>query len=153
VGKRLTAMLAGALALAAIAGCGGSDSEESLSKAQYIKQGDAICQEAYDEYQSEYDAYAKEHGIKKGAFPSRKQLYEVMEEFYIPSREARLAGLQELNPPSADEDEVEAILAATEDGLEKANKNAQLLFGETPYPFEKANDLSTAYGFEVCNAT
>lgn len=150
--KRLMAMLVALVALAAVvAGCGGGDEEESLTKAQYIKQGDAVCKETYGKYQKQFEGYVADNGIKENTIPNRKHLKEIAERFYDSSVEARLEGLEELNPPSADQEKIDAIYAATEDGLEKMQEDPLLLFDESP--FGKANDLSVAYGFQVCGTT
>ncbi|HSK49004.1 MAG TPA: hypothetical protein VK889_00770 [Solirubrobacterales bacterium] len=145
------AILAGVMALAMpIAGCGSSDDDETLTKAEFIKQGDVICKQASDSIAPQYQAYIKKQGIKRNEFPTEKQGIEIAEQIYLPTVETRVEKLRELSPPSDEEDQVEAILIATEEGVEKAKKNIKALFGQGKDPFEEAKTLSAKYGFKAC---
>ncbi len=81
-------MLLSVIALVLIAGCGSggdssdstsADSGSSLTKAQLIKQGDAICEEGNEEVESEADEFAEENGIDTEN-PSKSDQEEVVAE-------------------------------------------------------------------------
>jgi hypothetical protein len=149
VSKRVMAMLVGVAALAMlVAGCGGSEEEESLTKAEFIKQGDKICKTSSDEILSGYSTFTKQHKIKE--FPNRAQGYEITEQIYIPSVEKRLEALRALNPPPADQKQVEAILAPAEKGVVMAKKDVKAVFTKGDTPFDESNKLAVKYGFKVC---
>jgi hypothetical protein len=144
------AMLAGVVALAMlVGGCGGSSEDESLTKAEFISQADAICTEANEEYKADYEAFLEEESIDKEQLPSEAQGLEFLEEAFASNAENRLNALRDLSPPAADEKEVEAFFDATEQGLEKVEKNVKTLYDD-PTTFTKARELGSAYGFKVC---
>jgi len=149
VSKRILAMLVGVVALAAIVGgCGGGDEEQSLTKAEFIKQGDKICKTSSDEILAGYQTFTKQHKIKE--FPSRVQGYEITEQIFIPSVEKRLEALRALNPPPGDQKTVEAIWAPAEEGVEVGREDVKKVFTKGDTPFDKSNKLAKKYGFKVC---
>jgi hypothetical protein len=152
----LAILLGVGVAAMLLAGCG-SDSDtttesEPLTKAAFIKQGDALCKESNDEIAAASKEFLESQGAKAGEFPSPAQIEQIGKEIFIPHIEERVDGLRELSPPVGDEAQVEAILVATEDGLVTAKKISKSLFasGAKNYPFAKSNKLMSAYGFEVC---
>jgi ABC-type glycerol-3-phosphate transport system substrate-binding protein len=66
--KALLAALAALVAIAAlIAGCGGggdtTDETVTLTKTEFIKQGDAICEQSGDQSEKEAEEFAEENGF------------------------------------------------------------------------------------------
>src|SRR4051812_38786011 len=101
MGRRSLAILVAAVALAiVIAGCGGGSSDEGLTKAEFIKKGNAICEEVNKEFAAEYRAFLDSIGVKPGKYANDAQAHEVAEEVYLPSVERRIEELRGLNPPS-----------------------------------------------------
>lgn len=152
--KRLMTMLVGVAALAILSvGCGDSSSgsEDSLTRAELIKQGDAICKEASTKLAAESEAFRKSKGLKEGASPSEELYFELVEQVYLPSVEKRVEAIEGLNPPSADEGQIEAILLATEEGIATTRKDVKSFFKEDP--FKESKELSQRYGFKVCGTS
>jgi hypothetical protein len=153
VSKRLVGILVSCMALAVFAiGCGsgsGSGDEDSLTKAEFIAQGDAICKKIKKKAQTEYNKAAAKY-LEEGNSPSRARGTELAEQFLIPGREAQVEALRDLSPPSDDEDQVSAMLDAGEEGVEKAEEDPQTMFISTENPFEEANELAQEYGLKVC---
>jgi hypothetical protein len=148
--KRSIAVLAGAVALAFLSGCGGGDDEEALTRAQFIKQGDAVCTEANERSAKLYNAFLKENATSSGPKKSfEEEGIEVGEKVIVPNAELQAAGLAELPPPEGEEEKVDAIVGAIEAGLTKVKANPSSFYGKS-YPFEEANRLMSEYGFEVC---
>jgi hypothetical protein len=131
------ALLAGTL----LAGCGGDDSP---SKADYVKDANAICKKTNDEINT---AAKKEFGNQR---PSQKQTTNFINETAIPGVEDELSQLRDLDAPSGDEDTVNAIYDAAEEGLNKAKQDPSLLVQNNPPAFDKANKLAKDYGLTVC---
>ncbi len=142
--KRL--FLAGACALVAMAaiGCGGDD-DEALTKAQFLKQGNAICAKG----NKEIDAAANKT-FEKGQEPSKAQVTNFAEDTLIPSVEGQIDGLRDLSPPSADEDQVNKILDEAESALDET-KDDPSVFADNKDPFKKANQLAGQYGLKECS--
>jgi ABC-type glycerol-3-phosphate transport system substrate-binding protein len=153
VSKRFVALLAALAALALIvAGCGGgSDSTEStssLSKAEFVKKGNAICAKGNEEIEEGFEEFGKEHGFSEEKEPSKAELEEAVETIVIPGVRKQVEGIRALGPP---DQAAEAILDAAEEGLEKGEEDPkQFLKEESAGPFAKANKLSREYGLTKC---
>jgi maltose-binding protein MalE len=150
--KRFIAVLVGVLALAAlVAGCGSSSGDSttaSLSKAEFIKQGDAICQKGNKEIETGFEAFMKENGIK--GEPSKAQGVEISETVLIPSIETQSEELRALGAPSGEEGEISAMLDALDEGVEEAEEDPEALLASESDPFGPANKMASEYGLKVC---
>jgi hypothetical protein len=147
--KRPIALLAALVAIALIAaGCGSSD-DESLSKAEYIKQGDALCDKGGAQIQKDVEAYAKENDISLKAEPSEEELTEISENVVIPGVRDQLDGLRGLGTPAEDEELANEVLDELEAGIEAGEEdpNAFVTEGNS---LAKANELAGEFGFEEC---
>ena len=129
--------LVGVAALAlAIAGCGGGESE--LTKAQLIRQGDAICEQAGVEQAK----LASEH---KGEVVSGN--FEAVTAVFVPPMEKELRRLEALSAaPAALTKEIGAILRAIESGTEDAKADYLDLFVKETDPFTLSERLGAEYG-------
>jgi len=168
---RLIALLAGVVAIAIVAaGCGSSSSDSSstsassgdttastgdttattaaLSKAELIKQGDAICAKGNESIETEANEFAKENNVNTKK-PTKAQKEEVITEVVAPDVRRQGEEIAELGAPSGDEAEVEAIVAAVEGAADELEETPSLLFGEKN-PLTKASKLAGSYGFKVC---
>jgi hypothetical protein len=145
--------LAALVALAAlIAGCGGGDETTdsatvTLTKAEFIKQGDAICKEGNEGNEAEAEEFAEENGftLEKA---SDEQLEEAVGEVLVPSLNQQAEELDALGAPEGDEEKVEEIVVALEDATEEIEDDPSLVFEEKT--LEEPNKLADAYGFKVC---
>jgi maltose-binding protein MalE len=161
--KRLIAMLAAVLAVAVVAaGCGSSSDDTSgssdatdttettaaLSKAEFIKQGDAICTKGNQAIETEANEFAKENNVNTKK-PTKAQKEEVIVEVVAPDVRRQAEELAELGAPSGDEAEVEAIVAAVEEGADELEENPSLLI-EDKNPLDKGSKLADSYGMKVC---
>jgi hypothetical protein len=111
-------------AIGGLAGCGGSDSGSSgdvtttVTKASFVKQGEAICREA----EKERAAALKRATENLSSNPTLAEREASVAELLPPI--ARMASsLRELTPPEGEEEEVEAILKALEESLAEAEQN------------------------------
>jgi uncharacterized lipoprotein len=160
--KRLIAALFGVLAIAVVAaGCGSSSSDSSssggdessasaLTKPEFIKAADTVCEEGNEAIEGEANEFAKENEIDIEK-PTEAQQEEVVSEVVAPAIRAQAEGISALGAPSGEEEEVEAIVEAVEAGAEEAEENpGALVSGEGGGPFEEANELANEYGLKVC---
>lgn len=144
--KRLSALLVGVIALAALTtGCGSSSEDEALTKAEYVKQTNAICKKLNEKSAARYEAFYKTH---KKATPA--ELRATVATMYVPTVEARIEAINNLAPPSQDEEKVEAISNALEAGIEATDARHPIPFQTTQEVFEKANKLALGYGLTYC---
>jgi hypothetical protein len=141
--------LSGGLVLTAVlstgfvaAGCGGG--EDHLTKAEFIKQGDAICKKGNKEIDS-----AANKAFTGKQHPTNAKVTKFAEDTAIPTIQEEIDGIRDLNPPSADEDKVNAITDEAQSALDKA-KADPTIFASNDDPFKKANQLANDYGLTEC---
>ncbi len=145
--KRLFALSAVfALVLVAV-GCGSSG---SISKQEFITKADAICKKGNDQIQSEIQAYSKKVGLSGNTQPTDAQVTEIANTILIPSVQGQHDDISDLGAPSGDQDQVDAILSAVQDGIDQAKKDPTTLLQSNDTTFAKANQLAKDYGLTVC---
>lgn len=155
--KPVLVLLAVVLAIGVvIAGCGGgsdngSESEGStLTKAEFLKKGNAICAKGNKEIGEAIEEFGKEHHFSRTKKPSPAELEEAAKQVLIPRIRKQIEGVRALGGPKGEEAEVESILAAAERALEEGEENPRLLVEEGEGPFTEANKLSRRYGLVKC---
>jgi hypothetical protein len=175
VSKQLLALgVAFAVLAIIVGGCGGGDgnsetgggsgsestsessskSTSSLSKAEFVKKGNAICAKGEKEVEEGVEKFGKENNLSEKRPPSAKQVGQLVEKVLLPTVRRQLDEIRALGIPSGDEKEVEAIFAAVEEGIEKTEEDPSVFteegLGPSSGPFAKANKLSREYGLTVC---
>jgi len=152
----------GVFAIALVAGCGGggddtssassesSDGGSSLTKAEFIKEADAICSEGNEAVSTEAEEFAEENEIDIEK-PTTAEQEEVVSDVVAPAIQEQAEKIDELGAPSGEEDEVAAIVEAVESGAGEAEASPNTIVeGTGPGPFAEANKLANAYGLKVC---
>jgi hypothetical protein len=139
-----------ALLLLALPGCGGGDGEtsgeataSSLTKAQFLKQGNAICSQVFDEVDRRYG--------KLSTRSTDAELNEQAQEIVPPLVTKLVARLRALGAPQGEEARVEKILVALEEGVETAEEDVSTVRGSGgEFAFEEGYEMLWAYGLERC---
>ncbi len=155
--KQSIGVLTGVLALGFLAACGSGD-EGSLTKAEFIERGDAVCTAANKQSAKRYSALAKANEEKASDGNQRQERtleeegIEVGEKVIVPNAEDQADGLAGLSSPEGDETKIDAIVGAIEAGVAKATSDPSSFYGKS-YPFDEANQLMREYGFKVCGGT
>jgi hypothetical protein len=142
----LLAVLGFLVAVLAVAGCGGGDETSSLTKAEFVKQGNAVCKEKKSEREDLFQTFTKEVGSGDVTKADQEAL---VAEVLQPPYEATIEGLKDLGAPEGDEQQIEAITEAMEKALEKAEANP-LVSLRTNIQFAEANALAVKYGLTDC---
>lgn len=150
--KRLLAMLAAGVALALAAGCGGGGDDDGPTRAEFIKEADAICQQSIKSVQNEFLVFAKKKA-KSGA--SEQELAAARGEFaetiYLPGLETRLEELEALDLPDQGEEKVSAYLDTLSAAVEEGQDDPETLLGEGgTHQLQKASERAQAAGLKVC---
>jgi hypothetical protein len=146
---RLIAILAALVAVALIAaGCGSSDdsttdSTASLTKAEFVKQGNAICDAGNKEINAGFEEF-----LPKGKQPSKAELDEAIETVLIPSVTRQVEEVRALGAPEGEEEAVEDFLVGAEEELEKGEEEPASL--ATDASFNKTNQEAKAIGLTSC---
>jgi hypothetical protein len=154
VSKRIIALLAALAALALIvAGCGGgsssTESTSSLSKAEFLKEGNAVCAKGNEEIEETFESFAKEHNLSEKNPPSEDELQEVASEI-LPIISNQIEGVRDVGIPSEGGQGIEDALNAAEEALEEAEEDPTAFTGEKDDPFKKANKMATEVGLTAC---
>lgn len=142
----LVALLGFLVAALLVAGCGGDDETSSLTKAEFVKQANAICKEGRAEREDLFKTFTEEIKSGKATREDQESLVTVV---LKPPYEKTIESLKGLGAPEGDEKQVEAIIAAMEKGLEKAEDNP-LVSLRTNIQFAEANSLAAKYGLKDC---
>lgn len=144
--------------VALVGGCGGGDSTTTatsaatttskapLTKAEFIRRGDVICQLGNEASTTEVEEFAKKNGFGSNE-PSKAQFEEIVTQVLVPNLERQADELDALVPPAADEDKIKAILDSLRETISEIAKNPSSLEGNV---LEKPIQLEKAYGFKVC---
>jgi len=143
------------VALAAlVAGCGGGDDTTdetvTLTKAEFIKQGDAICKQGNKEIEEGFEEFAEENDVPKNQEPSKDQGVEIVETVILPNVQQQADEIRELGAPEGDEEQVDELVTSLEDAVAEGEDDPEILFNDDTDPFAKVNQQATAYGFKVC---
>lgn len=153
--KGLIAVLAGVLAVALFAvGCGSSSdttgSTASLTKAEFLKQGNVICAAGNKEINAGFEQFSKEKGFSKKNQPTQADFEEGAEEVVVPSVRKQIDQIRELGAPEGEEEKVEAFLDNAEAQLEKGEEDASLLADENNDLFASVKKEADAIGLTSC---
>jgi hypothetical protein len=149
---RLTAGFIGVLILAALAtGCGGgsdSDSETAqVTKAEFVKQADAICAKHAKELQGELTAY-----LEQADSAPKARRVEMNTELLFPGFDSQIEELGEVPVPAGEEAKVSAMLEAAESGLAKAEEKPDVLLGLEDESLNEFVSLARSYGLTECGS-
>lgn len=138
----------GVLAVLVAIGCGGGDDETTtLTKAQFLAKGNALCKEKEQERLDEVNKVIA--SLKQGEILSDPKQTRMVETIIIPNYEETISGLEALGAPEGDEAKIDKLLAAM-------NKTTKVL-KEDPEEaifnvlmFEESNKLAKTYGLKSC---
>lgn len=141
---RATLALTAVVALAAIAaGCGSSNddsSTSSLTKAAWIAQADAICQQGNQQINQ---AAHQQFGNQK---PTAADVQQFVTGTALPNTQTQVDKIKALGAPSGDEDQVNHILDTVQADIDKAQAAGDI----ENTTFADGNALARTYGLKVC---
>lgn len=159
MGVRILALLAGGLlSVLLAAGCGGTSSEgadevtaSSLSMAEFAKQADAACLKRQEEARGDFVAYT-ERVAKSGETPAEQEahLATVAETIVAPELRRQVEDIRALGAPNGKEGEVEELLLALEEGVEKVRAEPKRSIEESDKLLEPAGQLARNLGLKAC---
>jgi hypothetical protein len=142
--------IAVALAIAAIGcGSGGDTTQVALTRAQFIKRGDAVCRTAQKKKEKALAAFAKgvsKEGKELGTL-SAKELDKAYVTLALPPVKEASIELGELTAPAGDVSAEKLVdsLAMEVEEIEEVPRRA---FEKVPYTH--VDKLAYEYGFKVC---
>jgi hypothetical protein len=126
-------------------GATGATGEAALSKKDWITQADGICRRDDRELSQQAEETFGDEA------PTEEEIVDFAEEVALPQTREQLAELRALPAPEGDQEEVDEILTAAEEGLaELEDDPSQFADPEGPTAFDEANRLAQDYGLEIC---
>lgn len=148
-GVRIAACAAAAAIGVGVAGCGGGDSSStstaaSITKEEFVTQANQICADGNETIDAAVgDAFS-------GGQPSQEETEQFVTGSVIPAIQAQVDGLRALGAPEGDEEQVDAILDAADQGIEEAQADPASFIAGGGDPFVEANQLAADYGLTEC---
>jgi hypothetical protein len=130
-----------------VTGCGGGDA--TITKAELIKQGDAICEKADNMQYEESIAYEKNHAKSFSGLSGAAIQEKLMVAVGLPSFLTEAKELEALGSPKGDEEKVKAIIVGIEEAVKKADKDPKSVEASSS-PFNEPDNLAREYGFKAC---
>lgn len=142
-----TAALLLALGLV-LAGCGSSDDEATLTKAQVIVRGDAICAKTDKAQEAALRSYSPEN---QKSLATKAGVEKLIVEVGLPPIQTQAEELSELGAPKDDDGTFDEIVEGMEQGVEDAEADPASMEEGPNNPFASVNKLAGEYGFKVCS--
>jgi ABC-type glycerol-3-phosphate transport system substrate-binding protein len=143
-----------ALAVSLVAtGCGGSSDDSSdgggapaasISKADFTEQANTICSDASDDLQTA--------GADITDQSTQDELVAFVTDAAIPSFQAQHDAIAALGAPEGQEDDVQALLTALQDGIDAVTADPTAFLADGSSPFEDANAAANGLGLTDCGS-
>jgi hypothetical protein len=155
--RGLFVVVATIAALLLATGCGGGSSNSevtvqtgSLSKAEFVKKADAICEAARTEFLAMYSAFLKAHSSEVNSAQSQEALFtEMVETILSPNIEGQIEQISELGAPTDYAPKATSFLNALQKRIDEASEDPAGLT-TTAFPFKKAEDVAKGVGMNGC---
>lgn len=116
--------------------------ETTLTKAELIEQGDAICEASNEKIDAADDRFIDPEN------PTEAEFRAAINDTLVPEVKGQIEDLRALKAPAEDADTITAMLDALEAELAKVEADPLFLLEEGA--FTEANQLAQDYGFQVC---
>lgn len=150
--KLRLACLGFALVALTAVGCGENavGEEERVTKGEFIKKADVLCEEADKAQEDAQRAFEQTFPEpSSGTLWQEKLVLDVG----LPPVQTLAEELNELAAPSGDEEEISAIVQGMERAVDEASANPSSMLEEGSVgPFTQVLKLAKEYGFKACSA-
>jgi len=143
-GLAFVAVLTTGLAVAGCGGGNGTSTTAAISKADFLKKGNAICKKGNQSIK-----LAGNHLLPQGKQPTAAQKQQFTNVALL-TIQAEILRVKRLGAPPGDEAKVNAIIASAQAALQKVKQDPSVLFKQNSDPFAEANKLANAYGLTAC---
>lgn len=144
------------------AGCGGSGdatagedvadsvaTNSDLTRAELIDRGDKICAETDKAQEAELKAFLEKHPNSQSNQKGRARL---VREAGLPPLRTELEELAALGAPPGDEKQIEGMLEALENAIERGEEDPGSLLRDEDNLFVAVERLARKYGFGACQS-
>ena len=154
---RLSPIMAAIAISVGLAACGGGSSstdgggsttaDPGITKAELIKQGDAICTATDKKQDAALKAYEKKH---PNQLPDTATIEKTIKVVALPPIQAEIEELAALGAPAGEQLRVNQIIDGFEKAVKVATAKPGVLNEEGEGPFTAPDKLAAAYGFKAC---
>jgi hypothetical protein len=148
------------MAIAAIAGgCGdddasggyGGSSDSASDKAQFVKAANDVCARSKRQIQRDVQEFAASYAASHPDNPSPSAaLPGGLRQIAIPAVQRQLNEIRELDVPVGEDDQVEAIAAAMQQGIDAAKRQPLRTSTQFVQGFKRFGELARRYGLKTC---
>jgi CRISPR/Cas system-associated endoribonuclease Cas2 len=137
----------------AVAGCGGSSdsssSTGSISKEKFVAKADAICKKGTERLQKAIFAALKNpRNLSK---VSKAEQIKIVTTAMVPNVSQEAKELRALGVPDGDEEKVDAMITALEEGVETAERDPQAVTQSSDAVFGISSRIAAEYGLKACS--
>lgn len=149
------AFVAAAMVVALVmAGCGGggdsSTASGSISKEEFVAKADAICKDGTERLQAAIGHILKDQpNITK---VSQVEQEKIVTTVLVPNVSKEVKELRALGTPDGDEERVDAMITALEEGVETAERDPQAVTKSSDAIFGIASRIAGEYGLTTCGS-
>jgi hypothetical protein len=142
-----------AMAALLLAGCGGgsedSSSGKSISKEDFIVKADAICKKGTERLQKAIFAALKNpQNLTK---VSEDEQIKIVTTAMVPNVSREVKELRALGIPDGDEEKIDAMIAALEEGVETAEQDPEAVTKSSDVVFGISSRIAGEYGLTACS--
>lgn len=136
------------------AGCGGggedSSSGKTISKEEFIAKADAICKKGTTRLQKAIFAALKNpRNLTK---VSEAEQIKIVTTAMVPNISREAKELRALGVPEGDEEKVDAMISALEEGVETAEQDPQAVTKSSDVVFGISSRIAGEYGLTACGS-
>jgi len=140
-----------------LSGCGGGDeaaeTSDTLSKAAFVKQANAICKKTKDEVTT--GTVSEVRKLAKNPEAREDLEFKIVSSVLVPSLEHQVQQLKALGTPPGDAGQIEKMLKLVEGAVAEAKTEPETYVSGDDYRwgsehFGKAHKLALEYGIENC---
>jgi hypothetical protein len=155
MGRGPTTLIVAAIAAALLlAGCGGgSDSSSnatSISKEEFIAKADAVCKKGTERLQAAIGRILKKQpNITK---VTKGEQEKIVATVMVPSVSQEAKELRALGVPDGDDEKVDAMITALEEGVETAERDPTAVTTSSDAIFGIASRIAGEYGLVACGS-
>jgi hypothetical protein len=136
-----------------VAGCGGGDSSTasgSISKEEFVAKANAICKHGTERLQAAIGRVLKDQpNITK---VSQAEQEKIVTTVLVPNVSKEVKELRALGAPDGDEERVDAMVTALEEGVETAEHDPQAVTKSSDAIFGIASRIGGEYGLTTCGS-
>jgi type IV pilus biogenesis protein CpaD/CtpE len=153
MGRGSTTLVVAAIAAALFAGCGSGDdssSAESVSKEEFITKADVICKKGTERMQAAIARVLKDQ--RNLTKVSKDEQEEIVTTVMVPSVSREVKELRALGVPDGDDERVDAMITALEEGVETAERDPVVVTKSSDAIFGIASRIGGEYGLAVCGS-